>query len=99
VGERGPDEVLRLDAERPPDAVRDVAELPARVDREDDVGRVRDEEPEPRLALAQLPLEALPLAHVAHRAVRTGEPALGVERAVRAELGQDGAAGAMVSVD
>src|SRR5436309_904412 len=67
--------------------------------REDAVGRLLDQEPIALLGLAQLPLEAVPLAHVAHAAVRPGEPAAIVPRAEGDELGRHWVAVAVEQVD
>ena len=62
-------------------------------------GRRLDELAEARLGLLELALEAVPLAHVADRAVGPGERPVLVEACDRDELGRDGLAVGAAQVD
>jgi hypothetical protein len=72
------DELVRTPAGHPLHGVRHEREPTLGVGREDDVGRVLDEEAVAALRVAQLLLEPLLLAHVADRAV--GRPRTGRSR-------------------
>src|SRR4029079_18503881 len=75
----------------------DEREVALDVGREDDIRRVLDEEPVALLALAQLPLEALPLGDVAGGALDPGEHAVAPD-AYRADLERADAAVALLEV-
>src|SRR4029078_7562736 len=91
------DQLVRAEPDHLLDRLGDEREVALDVGREDDIRRVLDEEPVALLALAQLPLEALPLGDVAGGALDPGEHAVAPD-AYRADLERADAAVALLEV-
>jgi len=90
LAERSAQHLLRLPAQQVAHPVRHEHVAPGAVGRPDEVGRRLDHRPVALLGLAQLPLEALPLADVTGGAVDAGKAIVRVRDAHRVDLDRDG---------